>query len=57
MDEQVSWADIPAHQVGPMNTEETSQEETVAEKRVAVKEKDSLSDSGSESDIDMDDEG
>ena len=57
LDEQVSWSDYPPGHVGPLVTEETSQEETVAEKQIAVQEKDSLSDSGSESDIEMDDEG
>ena len=56
MDEQLDWADYPPGHVGPL-AEQTSQEETVAEKSVAQTEKDELSDSGSESDIEMDDEG
>ena len=56
MEEQLDWADYPPGHVGPL-AEQTSQEETVAEKSVAQTEKDELSDSGSESDIEMDDEG
>ena len=55
-DKKLSWADVPPNQVGPIEPEETSQEETVAEIIAADKEKDDLSD-GSESDMKLDDEG
>ena len=55
-DKKISWADVPVGQVGPMDDEETSPEETVAESLAVDKEEKALSD-GEESDMDLDDEG
>ena len=55
MDDKLSWADVPPEQVGPLDTEETSPEETVAEIVAADKEK--AESDGDESDMELDDEG
>ena len=59
MDDKLDWADIPADHVGPLVTEETQQEETVAESVPAGRKDDELtpSDNDSVSSMELDSEG
>ena len=58
MDDKIAWADIPPGHVGPL-TEETQQEETVAESVPAGRKDDELtqSDNDSVSSMELDSEG